>query len=140
MFIYQRTAQYHETDQMGIIHHANYIKWMEEARIAFLENLGILYRDLEANGLASPVTGIHAAYKNPVRFSDTVFIGIRIRSYSGVRLELSYEIKNSAGALCAAADSSHCFLENGRIVSLKKRFPELDALLTAQAEKDAAAK
>ena len=139
MFIYQRTAQYHETDQMGIIHHANYVKWMEEARIAFLDSIGIRYRDLEEQGLSSPVAEVHVSYKNPIRFSDTVFIGIRILSYSGVRLQISYEMRDESGALCAAADSMHCFLENGRIVSLKKRFPALDALLAEQAEKDASA-
>lgn len=136
MFIYQRTAQYHETDQMGFIHHANYIKWMEESRIAFLQSIGVQYRHLEEQGLISPVTDIHVSYKNPVRFSDTVLIGIRIRSYSGVRLELSYELRSSDGTLHASADSTHCFLENGRVVSLRKRNPSLDALILKQAEKD----
>lgn len=135
MFIYQRTAQYHETDQMGIIHHGNYVKWMEEARIAFLQSFGITYRDLEEQGLVSPVTDVHVSYRNPIRFSDPVLISVRIRSYSGVRLELAYEIRNDGG-LCASAESSHCFLENGRIISLRKRFPELDALLKEEAERD----
>ncbi len=136
MFIYQRTAQYHETDQMGFIHHSNYIKWMEESRIAFLQSIGAEYRHLEEQGLISPVTDIHVSYKTPVRFTDTVLIGIQIKSYSGVRLELSYEIRNSDGALHASADSTHCFLENGRVVSLRKRYPSLDALILKQAEKD----
>ena len=53
MFCYQRRPQYHETDQMGIIHHANYIKWMEEARIAFLAEIGFPYEAMEADGLVS---------------------------------------------------------------------------------------
>ena len=136
MFFYQRTAQYHETDQMGFIHHANYIKWMEESRIAFLQSIGAEYRHLEEQGLTSPVIDVHVSYKNPVRFSDTILIGIRIRSYSGVRLELAYEISSSDGTLHASADSTHCFLENGRVVSLRKRFPDLDTLILKQAEKD----
>ena len=40
MFKYERKAYYHETDQMGIIHHSNYLKWMEEARIALMDELG----------------------------------------------------------------------------------------------------
>lgn len=135
MFQYQRIAQYHETDQMGIIHHSNFIKWMEEARIAFLQSVGIAYRDLEDYGLTSPVVDIHISYKNPIRFSDTVCIWIRIRSYSGVRLEFSYEFRTVDGVLNAQADSTHCFLENGRIISLRKRFPEFDVLLREQASK-----
>ena len=136
MFVYQRTAQYHETDQMGFIHHANYLKWMEEARIAFLQNIGAEYRELEDMGLTSPVTDIHITYKNPVRFSDTVLIGIRISAYSGVRLELAYEISSPDGTLHASGESTHCFLENRRVVSLRKRFPVLDTLLLKQIEKD----
>ena len=41
MFVYKRRAQYHETDQMGIIHHSNYVKWMEEARVRFMDLLGL---------------------------------------------------------------------------------------------------
>ena len=48
MFAYTRKAQYHETDQMGIIHHANYIKWMEEARLAYLEKLGLSKKEIAA--------------------------------------------------------------------------------------------
>ena len=43
MYTYTRRAQYHETDQMGIIHHSNYVKWMEETRIRFLEEMGVDY-------------------------------------------------------------------------------------------------
>ena len=136
MFVYQRTAQYHETDQMGIIHHANYVKWMEEARIAFLQSFGITYRDLEEQGVVSPVTDVHVSYRNPIRFSDPILISVRIRSYTGVRLELTYDIRDDGGRLCASAESSHCFLENGCIISLRKRFSELDALLKEQTERD----
>ena len=47
MSVYKRKAQYHETDQMGIIHHSNYIKWMEEARIAFMGEMGFGYGEVE---------------------------------------------------------------------------------------------
>ena len=51
MFTYKRKAQYHETDQMGIIHHSNYVRWMEEARIAFMESLGFGYDKVESLGI-----------------------------------------------------------------------------------------
>ena len=66
MFTYTRTAQYHETDQMGVIHHANYLKWMEEARIAFLDSVGLSYRGVEQGGIVSPVTAVTVEYKRPV--------------------------------------------------------------------------
>ena len=51
MFVYKRRAQYHETDQMGIIHHSNYVKWMEEARVRFMDVLGLGYREMEEQGV-----------------------------------------------------------------------------------------
>ena len=52
---YQHTVQYYETDQMQISHHSNYIRWMEEARVAFLACIGFPYEKIEASGLISPV-------------------------------------------------------------------------------------
>ena len=50
MGVYRRKAQYHETDQMGIIHHSNYVKWMEEARIDFMKEMGFGYGEVEKRG------------------------------------------------------------------------------------------
>lgn len=50
MFSYQRKARYHETDQMGVVHHSNYVKWMEESRTEFLESIGAGYAKIEAGG------------------------------------------------------------------------------------------
>ena len=132
MFTYQRKAQYHETDQMGVIHHANYIKWMEEARVAFLDALGCGYVDIEREGVVSPVVGISIDYRRPTMFFDEIQIGIRINKYSSRVLEIGYEIRNlTRGTLAANGMSKHCFLKDGAVVSLKTALPKLDALLTA---------
>lgn len=55
---YLRKVRYHETDKMGITHHSNYIKWMEEARIDWLEQIGHSYAKLEEQGIISPVIGV----------------------------------------------------------------------------------
>ena len=72
MFTYHRKAQYHETDKMSIIHHSNYVKWMEETRVAFMDSLGYSFRRMEQTGIASPVVGITVDYKKPVEFDDDV--------------------------------------------------------------------
>lgn len=54
-YTYYRKAQYHETDQMGIIHHSNYVKWMEEARIGYMSRMGFSYKKVEELGVISPV-------------------------------------------------------------------------------------
>ena len=63
MFTYSRKAHYHETDQMGVVHHANYPKWMEEARVAFLDEKGVSYRIMEEAGVFSPVVSLSVEYK-----------------------------------------------------------------------------
>ena len=133
MFIYKRKAQYHETDKMGVIHHSNYVKWMEEARIAYMESLGFGFDKVEALGIVSPVAGITVSYRNPVRFNDTVEISVSITRYSSVVQEVSYEFRNTAtGEVCATATSKHCYLKDGRIISLKHDIPELDRIFASE--------
>ena len=138
MFVYLRRAQYHETDKMGIIHHSNYVKWMEEARIAFLAAIGLPYEAVEAQGIVSPVTGLTVEYRSPTTFGDEVAIAVSVARYTGVQLELNYEMRKGAGdVIVATASSRHCFLRDGRIVPLKKSEPAMHALLQAAAESDA---
>ena len=130
MVPYVRKAHYHETDQMGIIHHANYIHWMEEARVDFMDQMGFGYGRMEEEGIISPVLSVSCEYKSMTRFGDEVEITISVRRYTGVRMELHYEIRDRAtGALRVEADSSHCFLNReGKPVSLKRADPKCDAL------------
>lgn len=131
MFIYKRTAQYHETDQMGIIHHSNYVKWMEEARVAFLDQIGLGYGKVEKLGIVSPVVSISVEYKRQVCFGAEIEIRVEVQKYNGAALELKYEFYNlTKDEVCTAAASRHGFLKDNKIVSLKKALPELDKLMT----------
>ena len=71
---YKHKVQYYETDQMAVVHHSNYIRWFEEARVELLERIGMSYDRLEREGLISPVLGVKAQYKSMVRFGDSVEI------------------------------------------------------------------
>lgn len=124
---YVHLIQYYETDQMKIIHHSNYIRWFEEARIDFLDQIGANYATLEATGIISPVLAIEAQYKAMVRFGESVYILPSIEAYNGVKLTLAYRILDVAtGELRTTGKSQHCFLdEAGRPVSLKKVQPEI---------------
>ena len=135
MFQEVRRAQYHETDQMGVIHHAAYVKWMEEARVAYLDRLGYGYVEIERDGVVCPVIGISIDYKRPVAFFDEVEVEVRVEAYNGRVLELGYTMRNrTKGTLCTRATSRHCFLKDGRTVSLRQALPKLDALLTRELE------
>lgn len=123
---YEHQAQYYETDQMGIIHHSNYVRWMESARIWWMGNAGIDYAGMEKRGIISPVLEISCKYKSMVHFGDTVLIEPAIEKYNGVVLELSYRITDKdSGELRTVGTSKHCFLDSsGKVVSLKKAYPE----------------
>ena len=130
---YRREAKYYETDQMGIIHHSNYIRWMEEARIDFLRQIGVSYGQLEKMGLISPIFEVKCQYKRMVRFEDTVRISVRIEKYTGVKLVLSYEMTDErTGALCTTGETTLCFMNSeGKLISLKRDYPALHETLSA---------
>ena len=134
---YIRKVQYHETDKMGITHHSNYIKWMEEARIHFLDQLGYSYFRLESEGVASPVIGIDCQYKHATTFNDTVRIRVAVKEFKGVRLIIGYTMENAAtGELVLTGTSTHCFTDaSGKPIILKRQLPAFDALMRDLASK-----
>lgn len=126
MRIYQHKVQYYETDRMGIVHHSNYIRWMEEARIDFLEQIGWDFEKLEEMGIFSPVTAVECQYKASAVFPDRIAISVHVEEFRGVRLKLRYEMKKDPDILVCTAASEHCFMDStGKILSLKRAFPEI---------------
>lgn len=125
---YEHHAKYYETDQMGIIHHSNYIRWMEEARMDLMEQIGMTYKQMEAMEIVSPVLAVSCEYVSMVHFDDTVVIETKIIKYNGVKMELEYRMTDKeTGELRTTGTSSHCFLNrSGRPISLKRSYPEID--------------
>ena len=136
MHIYKHTVKYYETDRMGFTHHSNYIRWMEEARVAFLAEIGWDYAKLEEMGIVSPVLNISCDYKKTTTFSDEISIEVTIREFRGVKLFLTYVMKNDKGEIVCTAESSHAFLDtNGRPLKVKQDFPELYETLMERVSK-----
>ena len=131
---YVHRVHYYETDKMGCVHHSNHIRWMEEARVAFLEELGISFRTMEARGIYSPVVGVECRYRHPAYFDEEIQILVRISSFETLRLKIAYEMTRvSDGDLIATGSSEHCFTDlTGRPIALKKTHPDIDAVLRAQ--------
>lgn len=120
-------ARYYETDQMGIIHHANYIRWMEEARIDMLSQMGYPYRRFEEMGYISPVLHAECEYKKSVKFDDEVKIVVSLQEFGKVKFTLRYDIYNMSedGVLSAVGTTRHCFLnKDGRPVMMNKEMKE----------------
>ncbi|MDD3217718.1 MAG: acyl-CoA thioesterase [Lachnospiraceae bacterium] len=127
-------AQYYETDQMGIVHHSNYIRWFEEARTELLRHIGYPYKRMEEEGIICPVLSVECQYRSMVHFEDVVLIEPVVEKFNGIKLFLKYEIYDSeTGELRTTGKSVHCFLnEQGQPVSLKKTKPDLyDTLIQA---------
>ena len=128
---YIHQVYYYETDKMGITHHSNYIRWMEEARSQMLENMGWPYDRLERLGLVSPVLAINCKYKESTTYPHRIGVDVRIKEYSGVRLTVEYNMYNMAtGNTVFTGTSEHCFLnKSGKVARLKKEFPEFHRAL-----------
>lgn len=126
MKAYSHKVQYYETDKMGITHHSNYIRWMEEARIDFLSQIGWDFSRLEKEGIISPVLNVTCDYKKTTTFSDVVTISVGVQEFKGVKLHLVYEMKNEDGQVVCVGTSSHAFLNaEGRPIRLKQEQPKL---------------
>ena len=115
-------------DQMGIVHHSNYIRWMEEARMDLMDQMGFSYKQMEDQEIISPVLSVQCEYKSMVRFGDTVVIETAIAGYNGIKLSVRYRMTDKeTGELRTIAASEHCFLNrSGKPISLKRSYPEID--------------
>lgn len=132
MTAYHHLVQYYETDRMGITHHSNYIRWMEEARVHFLAEIGWPYDKLEETGIISPVTAVHCIYLATSTFADTISISVEVEKVKAARLTLSYQMINQKGKTVCQAQSEHSFLTlENRFVNLKKNFPDFYDKLAA---------
>ena len=126
-YTYNHKVQYYETDQMGIVHHSNYIRWFEEARTEALENIGFGYAKMEEIGVVSPVLSVECEYKTMTRFGETVIITMEVKKYNGIRMEIEYIVRDrETNEIRCIGKTSHCFLNKlGKIVSLKKDYLDI---------------
>ena len=121
-FIFERKINYYETDRMGVVHHSNYIRFLEEARCALLEKIGMPFSYLEENGITIPVLGVNVDYKYHVTFDDIIEIHVFTKDFNGVRLTIGYDVKDKKnGNTVLKGETKHCFTDrNLRPINLKK--------------------
>ena len=127
VFEYEHIVQYYETDQMGVVHHSNYIRWFEEARSYVFDKIGLGCREMEEIGIISPVVGVSAKYKTMAKYYDTVIVEMEITDFTGVRFKIRYTVKDKkTGDIRCTGNSEHCFINpEGRILSLKRDHQDL---------------
>jgi len=125
--IFERKMNYYETDRMGIVHHSNYIRFLEEARCYWLEQVGMPFSSLEEKGVTIPVLGVNCEYKHHVTFADVIQIRVFVKEYSGVRMTIGYDVTNKkTGQVVINAETKHCFTNRDlKPVNLKKYLPDI---------------
>ncbi len=127
---YIHTVRYYECDRMGITHHSNYIRFMEEARIDWMDQLGYGFERMEAEGVVSPVLAVECHYKHSTTFKDEIAIEVEVAEITTLKIRFRYTMRVGEQVVCTA-ESLHCFLENGRPVALEQRFPDFYRILMA---------
>ena len=102
-------VRYAETDQMGVVYHANHFIWFEVGRVEFLRQLGFSYRDMERNdGCAIAVVDARCRYRAPARYDDEIIVRTRLKNVRDSAVHFAYElIRASDGVLLADGETMH---------------------------------
>lgn len=103
-------VRYAETDQMGIVHHANYVIWFELARTRLCAASGHHYADIEKMGYLLMVTGVQASYRRPARYGDTVKVACWNDRLGSRGLHFAYEVRKGEEVLVTGA-TEHIWVE-----------------------------
>lgn len=125
---YCHRAKIHEINVQGFVHHSNYYKWMEDARMDLMEQLGLGYKQMEEMEVIMKELSVSIEYRNEVIFNQKVMIETKLLSYDGKQMEIAYHLYDKeTGDDIAVARSKHCFqYKSGLPISMKRIYPELD--------------
>jgi len=131
------TVRYAETDQMGIVHHANYAVWFEAGRTDFLKKAGISNTIVEGKGVLLPLYAMSCQYKSPAKYEDEIVVVTSLALVSRVRLCFSYQVLNAADqTLLAAGETRHAWTDKAlNPVNAEKAVPDVYALLNGLSTK-----
>ncbi|MDE6500898.1 MAG: acyl-CoA thioesterase [Ruminococcus sp.] len=126
IYPYRRNIYYYETDKMGVVHHSNYIRIFEEARMDFMRQTGMSFEKIESMGLYIPILSVECNYKKPLVFNDEFLVYSEITDFNGVRLSIEYSIISQEKGVCVTGKSVQCFTDtNMKPVRIRKKFPEI---------------
>ena len=123
---FERKINYYETDRMGVVHHSNYIRFLEEARTYWLEQIDMPFPMIEKEGITIPVLGVNCEYKRHVTFGDTILINTYMKEYNGVKMTVGYQVTNKkTNEIVMVGETKHCFTNQEiRPIRLQKVAPE----------------
>jgi len=124
---------YGDTDQMGVVYYANYLRWFEQGRSEFLRQIGVPYATVERQGFHFPVVEVSCRYLQPARYDDIITIETELAAVRRAILIFEYRIaRESDGALLATGSTKHaCIGRTGRLT----RIPEALSVALAAAQR-----
>jgi acyl-CoA thioester hydrolase len=121
-------VRYSETDQMGVVYHANYLPWFEVARTELCAARGVRYRDIEVNdGLLLTVVDVHCRYHAPAHYDDEIVAEARLKHSHPRMIVFTYEIRNAVTSqLLVTGETRHIFItREGRPVKVPSKYFDL---------------
>jgi len=123
--IHQVRVIFGDTDQMGVVYYANYLRYFEASRAALLRNLGKNQRDLENWGMALPVVDVYCKYRRPAHYEDLLDVHVHLDQIKGASLRFVYEIRRDDRLLTDGYSRHACVDNNGRPRRLPQEFVDL---------------
>lgn len=124
-------VRYQETDQMGVVYHANYLVWFEVGRTSFIRERGLSYRDLEDKGIILPVIEANCQYKSPARYEDVIRVETMLSDLSPAKIRFDYRaVRESDEELLAQGFTLHMWVnQDMKPLHLKRKWPDVYKLL-----------
>lgn len=127
---------YSDTDAMGIVYYANYLKWFEAGRAELMREMGMAYGELTGTGVHLPVTEADVRYLSPARYDDLLAVHSEIREVGRASIAFAYRIVREDGTLLAEGSTVHAFTDDGgRVVRIPRSFLERTGLERQSFEK-----
>lgn len=111
----QMRVRYAETDRMGLLHHANYLVYFEQARTELLRTLGVSYKDLEDRGFFLVIAKVDLRYRSPAHYDDVLTVRTTVTRTSPVRLEHRYEVFREGALICEGSTTLACVDRGGKL-------------------------
>ena len=120
----QIRVRYAETDRMGLLHHANYLVYFEQARTELLRQQGLTYRDMEDQGFFLVITNVEVKFKSPARYDDVLTIKTTVGRTTPVRIEHTYAVTCEARPVAEGKTTLACVDRAGKLQALPDWFQE----------------
>lgn len=120
----QIRVRYAETDRMGLLHHANYLVYFEQARTELLRDQGLTYKGMEDGGFFLVITNIEVKYKSPAKYDDLLTIKTTVSRTTAVRIDHTYVVTCEGRTVAEGKSTLACVNREGKLQGLPDWFQE----------------